>query len=143
MSLANDTLNFIINYKANEAKRRGISVTAHIEDIQDCVVDEFDLCSLLGNILDNAIESTENEIEKRIIIEIYNFSGYQIYSVKNRVENSVLDHNAELSSNKKDKKRHGHGMKQIQNIISNYQGHIDIYEQEKYFNVKVFIPRGI
>lgn len=143
MVLSNDTLNFIINYKTDEAKRSGISVTAHIEDVQDCIVEDFDLCSLLGNILDNAIEGEKSEIEKHILIEIYNFSGYQVYSVKNRVDSSVLEHNRELSSNKRDKKRHGYGMKQILDIINNYQGHVDIYEQDKYFNVKVLIPREI
>lgn len=141
MDLANDTLNFIINYKVHEAKKKGISVSAQVEDIQDCDVEDFDLCSLLGNILDNAIESAEKEIEKHIIIEIYNYSGYQIYSIKNRVGEPVLIQNAALSSTKRDTKNHGYGMKQIYDIINNYQGHIDIYEKEKYFNVKVLIPR--
>lgn len=143
MILTNDNLNFIINIKMDEAKRRGISMTAQIEDIQDCVIEDYDLCSLLGNILDNAIESAEKEKEKHIMIEIYNFSGYQIYSIKNRVDKPVLANNVTLSSSKKDKENHGYGMKQIQNIVNNYQGHIDIYEQGKYFNVKVLIPREI
>ena len=141
--LTNDNLNFIINSKINEAKRKGISVTAQIEDIHDCAIEDYDLCSMLGNILDNAIESAENEIEKHIMIEIYNFSGYQVYSIKNRVEKPVLTHNAALSTSKKDKENHGYGMKQIESVINNYQGHIDIYEQGKYFNVKVLIPREI
>lgn len=143
MFLTNNTLNFIINYKIDEAKKRGINITARIEDVQDCVVKDFDLCSLLGNILDNAIESAEKEIQKHIMIEIYNFSGYQAYTVKNRVEKPVLPQNAFLASSKKDKKNHGYGMKQIRDIINSYQGHIDIYEQEKYFIVKVLIPKGI
>lgn len=143
MILTNDNLNFIINSKIEEAKRRGIRVTAQIEDIKDCVIEDYDLCSLLGNILDNAMESAENELVKHIMIEIYNLSGYQVYFIKNRIEKSVLTHNMALITNKKDKENHGYGMKQIQTIIDNYQGYIDIYEQGKFFNVKVLIPREI
>jgi len=143
MELTNDYLNFIVNSKIGEAKRRGISVTARIEDVQDCIIEDYDLCSLLGNILDNAIESAEKEKEKHIMIEIYNFSGYQVYFIKNRVEKPVLDHNVTLSSCKKDKENHGYGMKQVQTIINKYQGHMDIYEQRQYFNVKILIPREI
>jgi len=139
--LSNDALNFIINHKIDEARKRGINVTVHMEDVQDCAVVDFDLSSFLGNILDNAIESAENEMEKHIQIEIYNFSGYQIYSIKNKIGKSVLAQNTKLYSNKKDKKRHGYGMKQIQNVINSYQGHIDIYEKDGYFNVNVLIPR--
>ena len=143
MILDNDTLNFIINYKISEARKLEISVTAQIENIQECIVEDFDLCSLLGNILDNAIESSVKEEEKHIVIEIYNISGYQAYSIKNKVEKSVLTQNTTLSSSKKDSENHGYGMKQIQDIINKYQGHIDIYEKGKYFNVKVLIPRKI
>lgn len=143
MELTNDNLNFIVNSKIDEARRRGISVTARIEDVQDCAIEDYDLCSLLGNILDNAIESAEKEKTKHIMIEIYNFSGYQVYSIKNRVEKPVLAYNAALSSSKKDNENHGYGMKQIQNIINKYQGHMDIYEQRQYFNVKILIPREI
>lgn len=141
--LTNDNLNFIINSKIGEAKRRGISISARVEDVENCAIEDYDLCSLLGNILDNAMESAEKEIEKHIVIEIYNLSGYQVYSIKNRVEKSVLADNVALSSSKKDRENHGYGMKQIRNIVNHYQGHIDIYEQKQYFNVKVLIPRNL
>ncbi len=143
MNLTNDTLNYVLNYKIEAAIKLGINVTAQIEDIKECIIEDFDLCSLLSNILDNAIESSEKEAEKHIAIEIFNFSGYQAYSVKNRVENSVLTQNGALLSSKNDEINHGFGMKQIKNIINNYKGHIDIYEKEKYFNIMILIPRKI
>ena len=139
--LSNDTLNFIINYKVSEARKKGIQVSAHIENIRDCAVEDFELCALLGNILDNAIESAEKEAERHIAIEIYNHSGYQVYWVKNKIESYILKENPDLSSNKKDKANHGYGMKQVRNITSQYGGHLEIYEQAGYFNIRILLPR--
>lgn len=141
LGIFNCILDIILIHKIDKAKKNGIYVTAQIEDIKDCILDDFDLSTLLGNIFDNAIEASKRQEQKVINIQIYNLSGYQIFHIKNKMDCSVLDNNPDLLSTKRDKKTYGLGIKQIHNIAKKYRGLIDIYEKDKYFNVKVLIPR--
>lgn len=74
-------------------------------------------------------------------MDIYNFSGYEIFEVKNKISSSILDKNRMLTSSKSNKILHGYGLKQIRTIIEKYYGHLDIYERNNYFILKVMIPR--
>lgn len=125
------------------AASKSIKFIGNIEDIKHPILNDFDLCILLGNILDNAIEASQNEkINNRyIIMDIYNFSGYEIFEVKNKISSSILDKNRMLTSSKSNKILHGYGLKQIRTIIEKYYGHLDIYERNNYFILKVMIPR--
>ncbi|MBE5991836.1 MAG: GHKL domain-containing protein [Paenibacillaceae bacterium] len=140
VKLADNSLNFIINHKLSQAQKKDIEVYAQIEDFNKHYMDDFDLCILLCNILDNAIEAVEKQKERQIYIEIFNQAGYQTYFVKNTIEDSILEVNSGLDSTKKEKMEHGYGFRQINDIIQKYQGHIDIYELEKYFCIKILIP---
>lgn len=141
ISLSNDMLNYIINYKADLAKKNNISIEGNIEDINDPVIDNLDLCTLLGNLLDNAIEASKIEKSPKIKIEIFNYNGYQIYLVKNFISSSVFASNSKLETSKDDKENHGLGLKQILSIVEKYDGILDIYEKEQYFTVKILIPQ--
>jgi hypothetical protein len=141
VELTDNSLNFIINYKLSQAYKKEIKVFAQIEDFKKPYIEEFDLCILLCNILDNAIEAVENQKDKQIHIEIFNYAGYQTYFIKNTIETSVLGANASLKTTKNKKRDHGYGLPQITSIVNKYQGHIDIYELEKFFCIKILIPK--
>ncbi|MDW2798309.1 GHKL domain-containing protein [Clostridium boliviensis] len=140
IKLTDNSLNFIINHKLSQAHKKNIKIYAQIEDLKEPYIEEFDLCILLCNILDNAIEAVERQKEKQIHIEIYKQAGYQTYFIKNTIETSILGVNSNLRTTKNKKKDHGYGIPQINDIIKKYDGYIDIYEMEKYFCIKVLIP---
>ena len=50
---------YILGQKAGEAERKQIAVTIHAESIRDCGIEPVDLCTILMNLLDNAIEGAE------------------------------------------------------------------------------------
>lgn len=139
VKLTDNSLNFIINHKLSQAHKKDIEVFAQIEDLKKPYIEEFDLCILLCNILDNAIEAVEKQKERQIHIEIFNYAGYQTYFVKNTIEFSVLEVNSNFTTTK-NKRDHGYGFQQINDIINKYNGHIDIYELEKYLCIKILIP---
>lgn len=140
IKLTDNSLNFIINHKLSQAYRKNIKIFAQIEDLKNLYLEEFDLCILLCNILDNAIEAVEGQEEKQIHIEIFNHAGYQTYFIKNTIETSILGVNSNLVTTKYNKKDHGYGFLQINDIINKYHGHIDIYELERFFCIKILIP---
>ena len=66
ISVGNSLLNFIINSKLSKAKELGLEIKAEIENLSFSYVDSIDFSSLLGNILDNAMEAAVNSESKKL-----------------------------------------------------------------------------
>lgn len=126
IDVGNDRINSILNSKLSYAKSSGIEVICSSSgDING--IDDADLCILLGNLMDNAIEGslTSNVdaqfIEAKLVgddvkirIQITNSASAE--SGKNIV-------NRETS--KTDKSAHGFGIKSIQYIVHKYNGSVN------------------
>ena len=119
----NEILNIILNLKENLARDKKIDVSFKIENDLD-FLDEIDLCNLLVNILDNAIESQETIKNKKIDLKIYKKMNYYVIKEINNVNNSV-----NLSKSSKGE-NHGYGIKIIKDIVKKYKGEIE-YKEEK------------
>lgn len=139
INVGNSLLNYILNNKLSMAKELGIDVKAEVENLAFDYMDSIDFSALLNNLLDNAIEASVMSSEKRMEILIGRRKGYDMITVKNRIDTSVLQNNPDLQSTKTEQ-GHGFGMRQIQNIVEKYEGMIDIYEEEKEFIVNVVYP---
>lgn len=140
--LQNDTLEFLLNWKVEFVKNKypNADIVMNIENLSNYVLDEFDMCILICNLFDNAIEAEAKVKDKEIIIACYKYSGYVMFSFKNRIEKSILKSNGGLFSTKMEKEQHGYGLKQVKDIVKKYGGYVDIYEKDMLFCVNVFIP---
>lgn len=139
----NALMNHIINEKFQCAREHGILIKAEIENLAFARMKSIDFSSVLSNLLDNAIEASEREngILKEIQVSIVQQKGYDTIGIKNRISASVLKENPELQSSKEEKSKHGFGISQIKSIVEGYQGLYDFYEEDRFFCVKVFIPK--
>lgn len=140
----NDIVNAIINSKLSAAKTYGINVICMcVTDFSD--INDVDLCSLLSNILDNAITACKNcQIDsKRIFINIISDEYKYVFCVKNSIPESVLQHNPDLITTKSDKDNHGMGVKIIRSIAAKYDGKVDYYEEDKEFCCSVILKRKL
>ena len=139
----NSLLNHILNEKLSYAKSKGIAVKAAIENLSFAKMKSMDFSALLSNMLDNAIEACEKEESDKALMQIIicRSRGYETICVKNRITDSVLGTNPELESTKEDKEIHGMGIQKMKSIVEEYGGMYDIYEEDSFFCVKVFIPQ--
>jgi sensor histidine kinase regulating citrate/malate metabolism len=135
----NSVLNYIINTKLEYAKQNGVTVKAEIENISFKRVGSLDFSSLLGNILDNAIEASILSKNKEIQVYILHKRAYDTILIKNKIDKSVFESNPQLISTKQTNGKHGYGIKQIKSIVEKYDGMIDFYEQDGMFCVYVMI----
>ena len=135
----NSVLNYIINSKLEYAKKKDIAVKAEIENIPFERMGSVDFSSLVGNLLDNAIEASILVSNKEMHVNILRKRGYDTILIKNRITKSVLTMNPQLISSKNLNEKHGYGMKQIKSIVEKYDGMIDFYEENGMFCVYVMI----
>lgn len=117
-----------------------LNVTGHFPS--DCKLAAYDICTIFSNLLENALkavlECNGNEInvscrytETEIFILIENDSNY----IK-------LDEGEIPYTSKNDKTKHGFGLKNVQQCVSQNNGHISIQSDDKHFRVLLSLSRG-
>jgi len=138
---SNKTLNSILNAKLFRLQSRNVDVK--LELMTDLgFVDSRDLCVIFGDLIDNVIDYyKDNEnTSKTVIIKIYEKQQNVIIEVSNRIAASVLMNNPSLRTTKEDYKNHGFGIASVREIISKYNGVLDIREAVGFFVVSCIIP---
>lgn len=138
VNVGNSLLNYIINNKLSKAKDQRSEIKAEIENLAFDYMDSVDFSSLLNNLLDNAICGASNTSENKLEVQIFTKKGFDVITVKNGIDESVLEKNAEFVSTKEEP-GHGYGMRQIKNIVEKYNGTIDIYEKNNMFIVSIML----
>ncbi|MBQ3527410.1 MAG: GHKL domain-containing protein [Clostridia bacterium] len=137
----NSFVDAVINSKLSEAQQDGIKVS--ISAISDLKSEHnIDLCSLIGNLLDNAVRASKESSQKVIKLDIRREGESVVIAVKNTIDSSVLDKNPALVSDKSDKKNHGYGTKIIREIAKKHSGFADFYEEDGYFCCNVMLYLG-
>lgn len=134
-------VNAVVNSKFGKANEFGIKTSCRIViAIPEYL--EYDLSILLSNLLDNAIEACQKNIHKsHIILSISEIGGYYRITVKNTIDKPVLKVNNKLETRKADKQKHGWGLKSIYDITENYNGNMDIYEDNEMFVVDILLMK--
>lgn len=128
----NDVVNYIINSKSKICSDRHIKIYIYIaNEIPE--FSDLDLCVLLGNALDNAIEGVSGEGNNEIYLELRNVDNFFMISVKNTITNSVLEYNPNLISTKNEKEVHGLGILSMKEVVQKYNGSIEFYESDNKF----------
>ncbi len=142
VNVGNSLLNYIINNKLSRAQESGIEIKAEIENLAFDYIDGVDFSALLNNILDNAIKGALSSKEKKLEVKIGCQRGFDIITVKNSIDESVLENNPDFVSTKEEP-FHGYGMKQVKQITRKYHGEIDIYEKDHKFTVSIMLASSI
>jgi sensor histidine kinase regulating citrate/malate metabolism len=100
---------------------------------------ELDIAIILSNLLENAVRAEQNvEKNKRYIkVEIFRQNEKNNIVISNYIEQSVLLANPELKTTKANRTEHGLGLLSVRNIVSKYDGYVDIEEENNMFVVHV------
>lgn len=132
-------LNSILNLTHKRAKDSGASFEADIKSDLS-LVEGVDLLSVCGNLIDNAFEAmAESQKENCLIIKTREKIGYYVISIKNTIKSSVLEVNPSLKTTKNNREAHGHGLKIVKNLTENYQGSLQLTEENGFFIATVIL----
>lgn len=138
-------LNAILSEKASEAAGRQIPFQAYVEPgLSLGSVTDGDLVSMLGNLLDNALEAAgQCEGEKRkVSFWIYMEKGGSVCVVKlvnSFVKPPVLQKSRFIST-KINHELHGIGIKSVENTAEKYGGYLQCMPQEGFFMAILILP---
>lgn len=140
----NEVIDAIIFTKENICKKKKIAIEIESCKIKELVVDDYDICTLLGNLLDNAIEASMylDEKNRKINVIISNIKGCLCIRVSNNTTNNYRVKNGKFISIKKER-GHGIGILQIEHIVDKYSGNIFIGIENNKFITDIVLVNNI
>lgn len=122
----NPVVNALISVKAEKAREKNIEFLAECQLGDLSSMEEIDLCSLFGNMLDNAMEACgrmPQEEHRRLVLKAKVKGGYQIIRTENTY--SPKENQGDFfKTTKEDRLNHGYGMKLIERICRKYGGEL-------------------
>jgi sensor histidine kinase YesM len=142
ISIDNSAVNSVLNFKISRCHSHNIDIKIEIESDFE-LFDTLDICVLLSNILDNAIEASIEIDNPKISLIIREEKNYLCITVRNKIAQSVLEHNKNLKTTKKDSKNHGLGLYSISQIIDKYDGIQKFYEMKNYFIADIWLKKRL
>lgn len=142
IQIADAFLRAVLTVKMEMCRSKNIPVSLKTDDSKT-PCQSVDLCVIISNLLDNAIEASEKINSPKIEIVISQQKSYYTIIVKNRIENSVLESNAELKTTKSYSECHGIGVQSIKEIVARYDGMMEYYEKDLWFTASIWIPQKI
>lgn len=135
----NYTVNSIVQYAFAEAQNKGIKFNTDISVPDELKISDGDLCTLLVNMLDNAVEAcmdTTDEREKTIELRIKYNKGFLSVMCRNTCPLNIDTQNGTPRTTKRDKLNHGFGLDQMERVAKKYNSLLDINRSNGYFTVQ-------
>ena len=120
-----DMLDYLLQVKEHEARKKGIVVEAVYTDLcLELRPEELaDWCALLGNLWDNAIEACEHVEEGRWIrFALQQIGNAVVVHMHNSCYMKKLQKQNNLLTIKKEKRTHGIGMRSMYYVVNKYHG---------------------
>ena len=130
----------ILNAKLSLAMKKGIDLNFKAQAPQNLTVSDIDLCVILGNLIDNAVESCEKTAEGTRFIRLYTgvFKKQLYLSVSNSTAETVRKLDAAYISAKRGS--HGHGLKRIDRVVEKYGGYVNRQNEPGVFATEILLP---
>ncbi|MDE6362716.1 MAG: GHKL domain-containing protein, partial [Lachnospiraceae bacterium] len=120
-----ETMDYLINSKAAAAKEDGIPMQIQVEFPRHTDIRSADLCAILGNLLDNALEASRQipETKQRgIRLTIRRIHQMLVIKVENRFAALPSERDGVLQTTKEQNGLHGWGLKSAQTAAEKYDG---------------------
>lgn len=132
----------ILNSKISLAKAKHIQVVADAHIPVKLKTSEIDLCCIIGNLFDNAIDASEKLPEDERVIRVYmDIKGTQLYiSFTNFTAGKKLKKLGNMFATTKGD-GHGFGLVRIDAIVERLEGYISRNSEDGAFTTEILLPQ--
>ncbi|MBU5438795.1 GHKL domain-containing protein [Tissierella sp. MSJ-40] len=139
----NHVIDTILNQKKSEGNKKNIDMDIKVSIPENINIRPLDLCSILGNALDNGIEANEKieDMNKRKIrIKINPYKDYLFIEISNPTITNPINEQGQLETTKRDKENHGFGVKSIETVVERYNGILNYEYNNEEFILSIMLP---
>jgi len=135
----NSTVDAILNHYILLAKDNGIEVHLNVALPEELKIRDTDLCIVIGNLLENAIEASKKEKNKRIKLRINRSNEYICMLVSNLYNGEIKKGNSGYYSRKREFKDTGIGLSSVSAVVEKYDGRMEVDHTNGEFNVFIMM----
>lgn len=141
----NTIIDGLVNYKLQSVASENIKVKTEIVVPEQLNIDIADLITVLGNLLDNALEALKKvEWEQRILTIKIVFSQERLIGrITNTYCGEIYKKDDKILTSKQEKQKHGYGLGNVEKIIKKYNGYMEIDHASEEFRVDfiIYLPQ--
>lgn len=139
----NQVANAVLSAKLPLMREGSIKSEWEVRLPEKSPLSDIDLCALLANSLDNAIEANLKLPEARREIKLYAAmdKGFFVLKLVNAA-NAPLPMEKGITTSKKDREQHGFGLASMREIVRRYHGTMQVESRGQNFCLLVMIPAG-
>lgn len=142
LKTGNRMADVILNSKISLARSKEIQVRADAHVPVTLSIADIDLCIILGNLFDNAIEACQDLPGQERMIRVYmDMKNTQLYIsfTNTTAQKKQRKENGRFATTKG--KGHGYGLVRIDTIIQRYQGYIRRGSEDGAFTTEILLPQ--
>jgi len=134
----NDVIDCILSLKKKSCKAKGIEMTIDA-DIIHASLANFEISTILSNLLDNAMEACQkNDSGNRLIsVSIRQINELLVIKLVNPVNGKLIMKNGFPVSTKRDAKRHGFGLRSVEAAVKKVDGELAFAVDDRNFTVVI------
>lgn len=132
----NDTVDSILYIKQKMAENSGITFIINAEIPDNCKIASGHFASILGNLLDNALEASADEEKPFIEVKIKQVEKFLVISISNKCTRTDIS----LETTKSNKKLHGIGLNSVRHTVKRYNGEFSVQHKNNMFSANIMIP---
>lgn len=134
----NRILDLVLSQKRLESMQKGISFELDAMPLAKLPLKDREICSLFGNLLDNAVEAcVKVHGERKIRVKIKNQKHLIFIEIANSMDKAPIKEGQRFLTAKQDKRIHGYGLRSVQRIVETYEGDISYEVKPKEFVVYI------
>lgn len=136
-------LDLVMNIKALACHSQNILLTSLADGRRIGFMEDSDIYSLFGNILDNAIDAVSriDDPEKRVIsLTVSDRNGLLLIEEENFCHSPLVFEDGLPITTKSNRDYHGFGMQSIRLLTEKYKGSLKVKQDEGVFRLSIMLP---
>lgn len=135
----NHVIDLILSQKKMLAEQKNITFTLQVMPLSKQPLKDREICTIFGNLLDNAIEACEKVDvgERWISVKIETKNHLFFIQIINTIQEKPQKSERGFLSSKINKESHGFGLKSVQRIVDEYEGDILYQIENNTFTVRL------
>jgi hypothetical protein len=138
----NEIVNLILSNFNTQAQKESVDLKIDVKLPFELEINDTELCSLLSNVLENAIAAAA-QIDDKKLRRVYVHAVINNQKLVISTENAYvgkIEMDGELPKSRKKGDRHGFGIKSIMNIVERYNGLYSFETEGGVFILQILLP---
>ena len=140
-------INALLKAKMDEASSKEIDLYVEVKsDLQNLLIEDWELCKVISNIIDNAITALQEKInDKKILLDITEDRERYWFSIANNgpmIPKDMQPHIFRQGVTTKLERDHGIGLYIVMNVIKKYDGTIKMTSTNEETRFVFSFPKG-